>query len=281
MATPHVAGVAAILKQRHPALGRRSPQGGDHRPRRARSAAPPRSRSAQAVSTHEPAIAPNVVSTGSLEPRLLPVPADLLAAERGRSPTRTSAPRRSRLLFAVAGADGGEAPAGVSRLTLDADLPAGRRRAADVVLDPDRPRRRHLLGRDRRRPGRWLAGAFGLRLRSRERALRPYRRAPAPGGHRDGPRTSSRSSRPSNGDYEQRALAGPGTQTTTFRVPPGTYSVAGLTSGLAADHAEEGVFGFELGLPSVEADDEGRARRRVTRQFDVVTDRPAPATPRS
>jgi hypothetical protein len=67
-----------------------------------------------------------------------------------------------------------------------------------------------------------------------------------------------------NGDFEQRALAGDGPQTTTFRVPPGTYSVSSLSFGNGSDGDSEGVVSFDRSV-DVSADtpvtlDESRAK---------------------
>ena len=73
--------------------------------------------------------------------------------------------------------------------------------------------------------------------------------------------------------YDQKVVTGAGAQTVTFRVPPGTYSVTGLSFDLAGDEAQEGVLAMHPDI-HVSADttvtlDESQARR-----FGYDTDRP-------
>ena len=73
--------------------------------------------------------------------------------------------------------------------------------------------------------------------------------------------------------YDQKVVTGAGRQTVTFRVPPGTYSVSGLSFDLAGDEAQEGVLALHpdvhVGADTTIALDESQARR-----FDYATDRP-------
>ena len=128
MATPHVAGAAAILKQRHPDLGRRAPEGGDHRLR------PCPFRGATAFDTGtgrvdaERAIAQTVVSSGSLDLGWFPYPQTSLSTSHKPLTYTNLGSAPVTLTLAVAGADGGEPPAGVTRLAVDADRPGKRHR---------------------------------------------------------------------------------------------------------------------------------------------------------
>ena len=77
-----------------------------------------------------------------------------------------------------------------------------------------------------------------------------------------------------NNTFEQRTLdAAPGEQTVTWRVAPGTYSASSLTFGLADDEAQEGVMSFDPSV-SVHADTTVSLDETQTRRFDYRTTRP-------
>src|SRR5262249_8015071 len=79
---------------------------------------------------------------------------------------------------------------------------------------------------------------------------------------------------PQSGVYDQHEVTSNGSPvSTTFRVPPGIYSVTGLTTGLSSDGADEGVL---AGNPDVNvtATTHVVLNERSARRFGYTVDRP-------
>ena len=84
----------------------------------------------------------------------------------------------------------------------------------------------------------------------------------------------SLSSTGDSGFFDQRTYdAVPGAVTTTFRVPPGTYSTAVASTGLAADGAREGILSYEPQI-TVDRDREIVLDEDATSRFGYRADRP-------
>lgn len=77
--------------------------------------------------------------------------------------------------------------------------------------------------------------------------------------------------------YEQRTFdASPNTQTATFRVPPGDYATGVISSGLAANGATQGIVSYQP-LIHVTKDTSVVLDENDTNQFDYQVDQPAVA----
>ena len=74
--------------------------------------------------------------------------------------------------------------------------------------------------------------------------------------------------------YEQRSFgAAPGAQTATFRLPPGTYTTGAISFGLAGDGAKEGIVSYEPSF-SVSKNTEIVLDENQTGRFGYQVDRP-------
>jgi subtilisin family serine protease len=271
MATPHVAGLAAILKHRHPAWD-------GERLKAAITASTVPVPGATAFDTGtgrvdaERAIAQTVISSGSLNLGWFPFPQSSLPTTHTPLTYTNLGSAPVTLALAAEGVDGGAAPAGVTVSPSTLTVPAGGSAQVDVALDPTAAGVGSFSGVITADAGgsEQTRTAFGFGLESEHYDL-AVEIVPRAGTQRATHVLALRNV--ATGDYEQRELVGPGTQTVSFRVPPGTYGVAAFTSGLAADEGVEGVLAFD---PAVHV---GAATKVVldgdaTKAFRAVTDRP-------
>lgn len=238
MATPHVAGEAAILKQEHPdwdgaelkdAIVESTDRIADATPFDTGTG-----RIDVEAALHETVLATPSVSLGWFPwPHSgdLPESQPVTYTNTGGSPIT--------LKLAVTPAPG---------VTLSATrlrVPAGGHASADLTFDPAAAGIGEVSGLLTARPaggGEPVRTAFGADLESEHYDLTVTVK-PRPGSQNETHQVSIVGL--ANGDFEQRALAGDGPQTTTFRLPPGAYSVSSLSFGDGSDDASEGVLSFD------------------------------------
>ena len=271
MATPHVAGLAAILKQRHPTWD-------GERLKAAITASTVPVQGATAFDTGtgrvdaERAIAQTVISSGSLNLGWFPYPQAALSTTHTPLTYTNLGSAPVTLTLATAGADGGEAPAGVSVSPSTLTVPAGGAAQADVALDATAAAFGDFSGviTADAGDGQQVRTAFGFGLESEHYEL-TVDVVPRAGTQRAAHVLALTDV--ATGAYQQRELADPGTQTVTFRVPPGTYSVAALSSELADDEGLEAVVTFD---PSVHVEVATKVvlDGDATKELRPVTDRP-------
>ncbi|HUL80482.1 MAG TPA: S8 family peptidase, partial [Vicinamibacteria bacterium] len=271
MATPHVSGVAAILKEEHPAW-----DGERLKEAITASAVPIAGASAYEAGTGRVdalrAIHQTVISDDSLDLGYYPYPQSAL------SPTHTalgytnlgSAP--VTLHLAVASEDGSAGLSGISVSPSELTIPAGGQASADVTVDPAQVGTGSVSGViDAQADGGVdVRTAFGLVLESEHYNLTVQvdpRRGTQHATHTIGLLGLDTFT------YDQREITGQGPQSVTFRVVPGTYAVGGITFGLAADGASEGVLSYQ---PSVDVHSNQTVvlDGNAARQFRYRTDRP-------
>jgi subtilisin family serine protease len=273
MATPHVAGLAALLKQQHP--------GWDGE----------RLKSAIATSTVPVADATAFdAGTGRID-ALRAMHADVLApatlsAGAFRWPYADAGPTSTPLRYtnttgadvvldlSLAGQDG--SPVAPGTMSLSADqlvVPANGEATVSVTVDPSTgdPGSYSGVVTATTSDDRTVRTAVGYVLEPELYDL-TVRVEPRAGTQK----ASHRVSLNSLGEpwsYDERTFdAAPGTATATFRVPPGRYSTGAFSFGLAADGAREGVVTYEPQI-TVDGDrtivldenDTGRVRYRVDR----------------
>jgi subtilisin family serine protease len=273
MATPHVAGVAAILKQEHPDW-----DGEQIKEVITGSAVAVAGATALDVGTGRVDAARAVADTllapaslnlgyypwpqGSLEPTLTP----LTYTNGGPTPVELS-------LSVDAEDPAGDPPSGVSLSASHLTVAAHGEATVDVRLDPRVPGVGTFSGviSAETPGGAEVRTAFGFGEESEHHDLTVEIR----------PRAGTQHASHlvgllglESGSFEQRVVDGKGPQRVTFRVSPGTYSVGAVTFGLAADGASEGVLDFE---PTISADvDRAIVLDGATaRPFSYTTDRPA------
>ncbi len=274
MATPHVSGVAAILKNEHPSW-----DGERIKAVISSSTVPVPGSTAFETGTGRVdaanAIASTIVSSPSLNLGNYPFPqTDLKPTTTPLTYTNLGdAPVTLDLSVAVQD-PAGDAPAGVTLSTDQLTVPAGGQATVDVVLDPSAA----ILGDSSgvvladAGSGPTVRTAFGFTLESEHYNLTVE----------IDPRAGTQSATHTVAlvgldpfTYDQRELVGDGSpQSVTFRLPPGTYSASALTFGVAADEAQEGVVSFD---PTIHLTsntkvvlDAGKAK-----PFTYVTSRPA------
>ena len=247
MATPHVAGLAAIIKEEHPDW-----DGERIKSVIANSTVPIADATGFDAGTGRVdallAIQQDVVAPASLSLGSFAWPySDLQPTSTALTYTNTG-DAAVTLSLALTGQDGSAEPTGSMTLAADqVTVPAGATSSVDVVLDPTVAR-----------PGAYSAVVTAT---------------PDDGGGtvRTGlsyllepemydvkvtikPRVGTQNASHQLGltgfaepwIYEQRSFdALPGAQSATFRVPPGSYGTAAISFGLAADGAKEGVVTYE------------------------------------
>ena len=273
MATPHVAGVAAIVKHAHPTW-----DGERIKAAITGTAAAVEGATAFDAGTGrvdaERAIAAPVLSSPSLNLGFYPYPQSGLPVTH--TPVTYTNPGEEPLELELSlGSQNGDGipPAGVSLSATQLAVPAGGTAQVDVVFDPG------AVGATgpfsgvvtaETASGATVRTAFGFELESEHYDL-TVAIEPRPG--------TQHSSHViglvdlATGGYDQAELEGSGRQTHTFRVPPGTYSVGDISFGLAADEASEGTLAYEPSL-SVTADTELVLDHAKTAPFDYSTQRP-------
>ncbi len=275
MATPHVAGVAALVKGEHPAWD------GDRVKSAIVDSAVPvagatgfdtgtgRVDASRAVRAE--VLAPAARSLGfyewphaDLEPSSTPVTWTNL----------TGAP--VTLDLALAGEDGTPVTDGSMHLAADqVVVPAGGDASVDVVLDPtvaDPGAYSAVVTATRADDGQTVRTAVGYVLEPEMYDV-TVRVVPRSGSQSVSHQVALSSYGPPY-SFDQRTFdATPDEVTATFRVPPGTYSAGDLGFGVAADGASEGIVSYD---PSIEvsADTEVVLDENDTGRFDYEVDRP-------
>jgi subtilisin family serine protease len=273
MATPHVAGLAAILKEEHPGW-----DGELLKEAVADSTVPVAGATAFDAGSGRVdaalAIADTVVTDPSLQLGFYPYPQSALAPTRKPLTYTNLGSKPVTLALAVGAEDpAAGAPAGVSLSAQSLTVPAGGQAHVDVVVDPAAAGAGDHSGVITATAAGTptVRTAFGLSLESEHYDL-TVQVKPRPG-------TQSANHtvalvRLDTGDYDQRELTGAGPQSVTFRLTPGTYSTGAISFGLAADEAHEGILAYQPTIQLHENTtvvlDEGAAQ-----PFTAATDRPA------
>lgn len=274
MATPHVAGLAAVVKNEHPTWdgeqiksvvtgstvsvsGATGFEAGTGRVDAARAIA----QSLLADPTLDLGFYP--YPQGDLSPKATP----LTYTNLGSEPVD--------LDLSVAAQDpAGEAPAGITLSASQLTVPAGGQAQVGVVLDPGAAATGDSSGVIVASTGAGvqIRTAFGFSLESEHYDLTVEI------DPRTGTQTSTHTLALVGLDtfsYEQRTLSGTGSpQTVTFRVPPGTYSTGAITFGLADDEGLEGLLTYEP-LVRVSSDQRVVLDGDDARPFSYKTSRPA------
>ena len=251
MATPHVAGMAAILKDAHPEWD------GERLKAAITSTTVPVADATgfDAGSGRvdaERAVAATVLASASLNLGYYAWPQTDLPTTRTPLTYTNTGGAPAALVLSLASQDGAApAPAGVSLSASTLTIPAGGQASVDVLLDPSLPGTGSFSGVviASGPSGPVARTAFGFGLESEHHnvtvELKP-RSGTQHGTHVIGLAGLDVSF------FDQRVLTGSGAQSVTWRVPPGTYSVGGISFNLAADGAQEGVLTYdpEVGVNS-------------------------------
>ena len=247
MATPHVAGLAAILKQEHPDW-----DGEQIKSVIANSAVPVADASGFDAGTgrvdalaaiHQTVLAPATLTLGSYA-----WPYSDLSSTRTALTYTNTADTAVTLSLALAGEDGSPETTGSMSLADDhVTVPAGGTASVDVILDPTIASPGAYSAVVTATPddgGGTVRTGVAYQLENEAYDVKVTVK----------PRTGSLSASHAIGlnsygapwVFEQRHLdASPGAQSATFRLPPGTYSTSAVSAGLAADGATEGVVSYE------------------------------------
>ncbi|WP_426565323.1 S8 family peptidase [Angustibacter sp. McL0619] len=275
MATPHVAGLAAILKEEHPTW-----DGERLKSAIANSTVPVADATGFDAGTgrvdalkaiHQDVLAPASLSLGSYA-----WPYSNLAATRTALTYTNTADAPVRLSLALTGESGAAEPTGSMRLAADTvTVPANGTASVDVVLDPT------VAG-----PGSYSAVVTatpddgGETVRTGLAYLLEPERYDVKVTIK--PRAGSRSVTHQLGlsgyadpwIYEQRTFdASPDAQSVTFRLPPGTYATGAISFGTAKDGAREGVVTYQPSI-TVTRNTEIVLDENDTRRFAYQVDRP-------
>ncbi len=247
MATPHVAGLAAMLKQQHPTW-----DGEQLKSVIANSTVPVANATGFDAGTgridaleaiHQDVLAPASLSLGSYAwpySDLETTSTTLTYTNTGNAPVT--------LALDLAGQDGSAEPTGSMTLgTKEVTVPAGGTSSVEVLLDPT------IAG-----PGSYSAvvtatpdDGGGTVRTALAYLLEPemYDVTVTIKPRAGSQRVSHQLGLSGYGEpwiYEQRSFgAEPGTQSATFRLPPGTYATGAISFGLAADGAQEGVVSYD------------------------------------
>lgn len=278
MATPHVAGEAAIVKERHPNWS-----GERIKDVLANSTVPISNATAFDAGTgridvlkaiHEHVIAPATVSLGSYR-----WPYSTIQPTTTKVRYTNTTASAVTLDLALTSEDGSAEPTGAMTLTKNQiTVPAHGKAPVKIVLDPAHTD-----------PGSYSAvvtatpndGSETVRtglsfLLEPERydvtiTIKP----------RDGSQYASHmlgfAGKQDPWIYEQRTFdASPNAQTATFRVPPGDYSTGVISSGLATDGATQGLISYQPQI-HVTKDISVVLDENDTSQFDYQVDQPAVA----
>ncbi|MFC5175428.1 S8 family peptidase [Nocardioides taihuensis] len=275
MATPHVAGLAAILAEQHPAW-----DGERIKDVIADSAVPVADATGFDAGTGRidalAAVEQDVVAPASLSLGTFSWPyADLQPTTTALSWTNTG-DQPVTLALALASEDGTAEPTGSMSLAADqVTVPAGGTTSVDVVLDPTLAAPGSYSGVVTATPsdGGGTVRTAVYYLLEPERydvtvTVRP-RSDTQVASHQIG----------LNGFgepwvYEQRTFdAGPGERTATFRLPPGRYATGAISFGVADDGADQGVVTYDPSF-TVTGDTDIVLDEDDTGQFSYDVDRP-------
>ncbi len=275
MATPHVAGLAAIVKEAHPGW-----DGERIKSVIANSTVPVADATGFDAGTGRvdalEAIGQDVVAPASLSLGSYAWPySDLEPSSTALTYTNTASTPVT-LSLALTGQDGSAEPTGSMTLASDTvTVPAGGTSSVDVLLDPTvadpgaysavvtatpddgggtvRTGLAYLLEPERYDVTVTVKPRVGTQAASHELGL---------------------SSLGEPWIFEQRSFgAAPGAQTATFRLPPGTYTTGAISFGLAGDGAQEGIVSYEPSF-TVSQDTEIVLDENQTGRFGYQVDRP-------
>ena len=272
MATPHVAGLAAILKGEHPAW-----DGERLKAAIANSTVPIADATGFDAGTGRidalKAIHQTVFAAATLELGNYSWPYGTLAPSSKTLTYTNDGDAPVTLVLSLDGEDGGAEPTGSMSLSAHTlVVPAGGQASVDVTVDPTiAPPGAYsavvtaTVGDQTVRTG----VAYQLESERYDVKVTIKPRAGTSSGHQLG-----LSGFADPWVYEQRTLdASPDAQTVTFRLPPGTYGTGAISSGLAADGAHEGVVTY---MPSftVDKNTEIVLDENDTKRFDYEVGRP-------
>ena len=275
MATPHVAGLAAMIKQHHPGW-----DGEQIKSVIANSTVPVADATGFDAGTgrvdamdalEQDVLAPASLSLGSYAwpySDLQPTSTSLTYTNTGTAPVT--------LALALTGQDGAAEPTGSMTLSSDTvTVPGGGTSAVEVLLDPTiaaagaysavvtatpddgggtvRTGLAYLLEPERYDVTVTVKPRVGTQAASHELGLSSFGEPWV---------------------FEQRSFGtAPGDQTATFRLPPGTYSTGAISFGLAGDGAKEGIVTYEPSF-TVSKDTEIVLDENQTGRFGYQVDRP-------
>ncbi len=244
MATPHVAGLAAILKDAHP-------QWDGERLKAAITSTTVPVADATGFDAGSGrvdaarAVAATVLGSPSLNLGYYAWPQTDLPTTRTPLTYTNIGGAPATLALSLASQDGvAAAPTGVSLSASTLTIPAGGEASIDVLLDPSLPGTGSFSGvviaSDL--TGTVARTSFGFGLESEHHNLTVQLK----------PRSGTQHATHviglagiDVGFFDQRVVTGNGAQSITWRVPPGTYSAGGISFQLAADGAEEGVLTYD------------------------------------
>ena len=275
MATPHVAGLAAMIKQQHPGW-----DGEQIKSVIANSTVSVADATGFDAGTGRvdamDAISQDVLAPASLSLGSYAWPySDLEPSTKALTYTNTASTPVT-LSLALTGQDGSAEPTGSMTLASDSvTVPAGGTSSVEVSLDPTvadpgaysavvtatpddgggtvRTGLAYLLEPERYDVTVTVKPRVGTQAASHELGLSSF------------------------GEpwiYEQRSFgAAPGAQTATFRLPPGTYTTGAISFGLAGDGAKEGIVSYEPSF-SVSKNTEIVLDENQTGRFGYQVDRP-------
>ena len=275
MATPHVAGLAAILKQEHPTW-----DGEQLKSAIANSTVPiadatgfdaGTGRVDALAAVRQDVLAPSSLSLGSFAwpySDLAPTRTELTYTNTGAAPVTLS--------LALTGEDGADEPTGSMTLATTTVTIAGHGTVSvPVVLDPTLAGPGAYSGVVTATPddgGGTVRTAVAYQLEP-ERYDVKVTIKPRKGSLN----VSHQLGLSGFGEpwvFEQRSFdASPDAQSATFRLPPGTYSTGAISFGLSQDGANEGVVTYDPSF-AVSKDTEIVLDENTARRFDYKVDKP-------
>ena len=244
MATPHVAGLAAILKDAHPQWD------GERLKAAITSTTVPVADAtgfdagAGRVDAAR-AVAATVLASASLNLGYYTWPQTDLPTTRTKLTYTNTGGAAATLALSLASQDGvAAAPVGVSLSASTLTVPAGGVASIDVLLDPSLPGTGSFSGVviASNPTGTVARTAFGFGLESEHHDLTVQLKPRS--GTQSGTHVIGLASLDGS-FFDQRVVTGSAAQSVTWRVPPGTYSAGAISFELAADGAEEGVLTYD------------------------------------
>ena len=243
MATPHVAGLAAILKDAHP-------QWDGERLKAAITSTTVPVADATGFDAGSGrvdaarAVAATVVASASLNLGYYTWPQTDLPTTRTKLTYTNTGGTAATLALSLASQDGAAAPTGVSLSASTVTIPAGAEASIDVLLDPSLPGTGSFSGVviASGPTGTVARTAFGFGLESEHHDLTVQLKPRS--GTQDGTHVIGLAGLDVS-FFDQRVVTGSAAQSITWRVPPGTYSAGAISFDLAADGAEEGVLTYD------------------------------------
>ncbi|GAA4361918.1 S8 family peptidase [Angustibacter luteus] len=275
MATPHVAGLAAILKQEHPgwdgerlksAIANSTVQVADAT---GFDAGTGRIDALQAI--HQDVLAPASLSLGNYSwpySDLSPTSTTLTYTNTGAAPVTLS--------LALTGEDGAAEPTGSMKLAASTlTVPASGTASTAVVLDPTVAKAgaySAVVTATVASGGGTVRTALAYQLEPERYDVKVTIKPRA--GSQNVTHQLGLSGYGEPWVYEQRTFdASTGAQSATFRLPPGTYGTGAISFGLAKDGAHEGVVSYNPSF-TVSKNTEIVLDENAARRFDYRVDKP-------